>query len=154
LYEDCVDEGFARDKGLKLIRLLKLIRVEYVDGTTNDSSTIWFMTNLRLRAAGSTVVIGALVMWLKTSKFFLGFDWLQAVNLRIDWAKMKVVTDEGSVPLVMHMVTVEADYGKKYARVFSEGAFQTLPERRKWDHKIDLVSGHVPLKGRCYLLAA
>jgi hypothetical protein len=110
--------------------------------------------NLRLCAAGTTVATGALVTRLKSAKLFLGFDWLQAVNPKIDWATLKIGTEDGTVPMQMRNVSKVPDYKARFPRVFSEVAFQDLPLRRKWDHQINLVPGHSPLRGQCYPLAA
>jgi hypothetical protein len=60
-----------------------------------EASKIWYMVNLRIKMSGATVVTGALVTCLKSFKIFLGFDWLQAVNLVIDWQQMMLYTPEG-----------------------------------------------------------
>jgi hypothetical protein len=45
------------------------------------------------------------------------------------------------------------DYPSLYPSMFSKNGFWELPPRRKWDHAINLVEGHVPPRGRCYPLA-
>jgi hypothetical protein len=45
------------------------------------------------------------------------------------------------------------NYPELYNEVFLEQAFQDLPPRRVWDHQINLVPGHTPIWGQCYLLA-
>jgi hypothetical protein len=99
-------------------------------------------------------VMGALVTRLKSAKVFLGFDWLQAVNPKINWKELQVETDEEMVPLQMWSIEEPPDYLKIYRKVFSEDAFQELPLRRKWDHQINLVPDHATLRGRCYPLTA
>jgi hypothetical protein len=151
----CIDIEFAREARFMLTRIPKPIKVEYADRTVVDGSTIWYSTNIRIRAAGVTVVMGTLVTRLKSTKVFLGFDWLQAVNPRIDWKEQKIETEDGVVPLQMWIIAEEPpDYTTIYKEVFSEEAFQELLPRQKWDHQINLVPGHTPLRGRCYLLVA
>jgi hypothetical protein len=70
----CVDEEFVRKAGLMLTRISNLIKVEYADGTSVEDSTIQYSTDIRIRAAKTTVVMGALVTRLKSAKVFLGFD--------------------------------------------------------------------------------
>jgi hypothetical protein len=67
----------------------KPIQVLYADGSSVEASTIKYSVDLQMRAAGATVVTRALVTRLKTTKLFLGFDWLKAVNPMIDWRKAK-----------------------------------------------------------------
>jgi hypothetical protein len=81
----CVDEEFARKEGLMLTRISNPIKVEYADGTSVEDSMIHYSTDIRIRAARAIVVTGALVMRLKSAKVFLGFDWLQSVNPKINW---------------------------------------------------------------------
>jgi aconitase B len=42
----CIDKEFARASGLMLIRIPKLIKVEYADGKMNEGSTIRYMVNV------------------------------------------------------------------------------------------------------------
>jgi hypothetical protein len=129
---------------------------------------------------GATVVTGALVTRLKSAKLFLGFDWLQSVNPKIDWRNFHVEAEEGTDSLKMwssetNLENQEAncckeakegtespkkqsldetpDYPVTFEKVFSEDGFNDLPPRRKWDHTINLVPGHSPVRGRCYPLA-
>jgi hypothetical protein len=197
----CIDETFARNSGLALTKILKPIKVEYTDGTSVEDSTIQYSTDLRTRAAGATIVTGALVTRLKSAKVFLGFDWLQSVNPRIDWRTFRVEADGRTDSLKMrytdtcseeretshrieaeegtetperrstdtcseewetsHRVEAEEgtetpkrrstdetpDYLTIYEKVFSEEAFNSLPPQRKWDHAINLVLGHSPVRG-------
>jgi hypothetical protein len=94
----CIEEDFARKSGLMLTRIIKPIKVEYVDGTSVEDSTIRYLTDIRIRAARATVVTGALVTRLKSAKVFLGFDWLQSVNPKIDWRNFRVEAEEGWRP--------------------------------------------------------
>jgi hypothetical protein len=100
-----------------------------------------------------TVVTGALITQLKLAKIFLGYDWLRATNPQIDWWKGKVTCSEMETPLVMRTIEETPQYTKEFPKAFSEGEFRDLPLRRKWDHQIDLADGHIPPRGKCYLLA-
>jgi hypothetical protein len=150
----CVNEEFTRRTGLMLTRIRNPIKVEYADGTSVEDSTIRYSVDIRIRAAGATVVMGALVTRFKSAKVFLGFNWLQVVNPRIDWRNLQVEAEEGMVPLQMRSMEETPDYPRTYEKVFLEDAFQGLPPRRRWDHQINLAPGHTPLRGRCYPLAA
>jgi hypothetical protein len=57
----CIDEKFVRDQGFMLTKIPKPIWVKYANGTIMEGSTIHYSTNIRIRAAGVTVVTGALV---------------------------------------------------------------------------------------------
>jgi hypothetical protein len=151
----CVDEDFAREQKWPLVKIPKLIRVLYADGSSVESSTIWYSVDLRIWMARSTVSTGALVTRLKTTKVFLGFDWLKVVNPTIDWQTRSVTVDEERTPLQMRsMEEGKPDYEKEFSQVFSEEEFRELPPRRKWDHIIELKEDHQPLRGKCYPLAA
>jgi hypothetical protein len=63
--------------------------------------------DLRIRAAGATIVTGALVTRLKMTKIFLGFDWLRAVNPAINWVTGEIKTEETYTPLQMRRVDEE-----------------------------------------------
>jgi hypothetical protein len=80
--------------------------------------------NVHIKAAGATIVTGALVTRLKSAKLFLGFDWLQSVNPKIDWRNFRVETEEGTEPLKMR--TMEINSEKQEAHGRKEG--QTLPK--------------------------
>jgi hypothetical protein len=56
------------------------------------------------------MVMGALVTRLKSAKVFLGFDWLQAVNPKINWRDLQVEAIEGMVPLQMRSIEETPDY--------------------------------------------
>jgi hypothetical protein len=138
----CIDEEFARKTGLMLTRISNPIKVEYTDGTLVEDSTIRYSTDIRIRAASATVVMGVLVTRLKSAKIFLGFDWLQSVNPKIDWRTFLVEAEDGTETLKMRSMETTPDYPTIFRKVFSEDAFNGLPPRRKWDHAINLVSNH------------
>jgi hypothetical protein len=128
----CIDADFARERGLTLMKIPEPIKVEYADGTIMEKSTIKYAVNVRIRAARATVVTGALATQLKSSKLFLGYDWLKAVNLQIDWRQGTVHMEEGEVPIKMRTLQqATPDYQNLYKKVFSEEAFQGLPPRWK-----------------------
>jgi hypothetical protein len=123
----CVDEEFTRKAGLMLTKISSPIKVEYADGTSVEDSTIRYSTDIRIRAAGATVVMGALVTRLKSAKVFLGFDWLQSVNPKIDWQNSLVEAEEGTESLKMRSMETTLDYLALFRKVFSEEAFNDLP---------------------------
>jgi hypothetical protein len=139
-----------------------------VDGLSVEASTIKYSVDLQIRAVGATVVTGALVTRLKTTKLFLGFDWLRAMNPVIDWRTGRVQTEETEEPLAMQKTEEKEtplalgaidenetpNYEEEFPTVFSEEEFRGLPPRRKWDHIIDLKDRHQPPRGKCYPLAA
>jgi hypothetical protein len=149
----CIDEAYARSQGWPLLKIPQPIKVKYADGTTVDCSTIRYSVDLSIRAARSVTVTGALVTRLKSSKLFLGYDWLKVTNPSIDWRTGTVKCNEEDVPLQMKSVEMAVpEYEKEFKAVFLEKEFRGLPPRRKWDHEIRLKEGHEPLRGRCYLL--
>jgi hypothetical protein len=123
----CIDEEFARKSGLVLTRIINPIKVKYADGTSVEDSMIRYSTDIRIRAAGAMVVTGALVMRLKSAKVFLGFDWLQSVNPKIDWRKFCVEADEKTEVLKMRAMKTTPKYPEIFKKVFSEEAFNDLP---------------------------
>jgi hypothetical protein len=100
------------------------------------------------------VVTRALVTRLKSFKMFLGFDWLQAVNLQISWQEMMIGTLEGQEMMVMRAIQkgpgLTPDYVKMFPEVFLEEGFEDLPPRQPWDHMINIVEGSTPPRGKCY----
>jgi hypothetical protein len=168
----CIDESFTRDSGLVLTKIIKPIRVEYADGTSVEDSTIRYSTDIRIWVAGATVVTGALVMRLKSAKVFLGFDWLQSVNPKIDWRSFRVEAEEGTETFKMRTTEITSENSEEdcskdvkegaepleeqsldetpnyltiFKKVFSEDGFNDLPPRRKWDHAINLIPNHGPV---------
>jgi hypothetical protein len=146
-----------KSQGWPLQKITNPISIEYTDGSSITESKIWYMVDLRICAAGVTVVMGALITRLKSFKHFLGFDWLQAVNPQINWQHMTVETRDGQEPLEMG-TTQEGpgpvpNYIQLYLEVFSEEGFEDLPPRRPWDHTIDLVEGLTPPHRICYPLS-
>jgi hypothetical protein len=116
----CIDKTFAQEQGWPLERICHPILIEYADGTVTEESKIWYMVNLRIRMAGTTVVTEALVMRLKSFKVFLGFDWLQVVNPNINWQYMTLTILEGQAPLVMRSVE---SYTPSILKVVQRGVF-------------------------------
>jgi hypothetical protein len=93
-----------------------------------EASTIKYSVDLRIRAAGATVMTGALVTRLKMTKLFLGFDWLRAINPAIDCVTGEVKTEEVKIPLQMRVITEETpNYEEEFPMVFSEQDFRELP---------------------------
>jgi hypothetical protein len=70
----CIDEEFTRKAGLMLIKVKNLIKVEYADRTSVEDSAIQYSMDIRIKAVGAVVVIGALVMRFKSTKVFLEFN--------------------------------------------------------------------------------
>jgi hypothetical protein len=124
----CVDEEFAKKSGLMLYRISNPIKVEYADGTSVEDSTIQYSMDIRIRAARATIVMGALVTRLKSAKVFLGFDWLESVNPRINWRNFRVEAEEGTETLKMPSMETTPDYPTIFQKVFSEDAFNDLSQ--------------------------
>jgi hypothetical protein len=59
--QTCIDEEYVKDQGWPLQKIINPIWIEYVDGSSTEQSTIWYLVDLRLKVAGATVVTGALV---------------------------------------------------------------------------------------------
>jgi hypothetical protein len=121
----CIDGEFTRKNGLVLQWIANPIKVEYVDGTSVEDSTIRYSTDIRIRAAGATVVTGALVTRLKSAKVFLGFDWLQSVNPRINWKEFCVEAEEDAEVLKMQstkIVPENPDTERKRSCVKAKGS--------------------------------
>jgi hypothetical protein len=144
----CIDEEYAKSQRWPLQKITNPILVKYVDRSSMTQSKIYYMVDLQIKAAGVTMVTGALVTRLKSFKLFLGFNWLQAINPQIDWQQMTVQTREGQEPLVMRTAQEGPgpvpDYVQLFLEVFSEEGFEDLPPRCTWDHAIDLVEGSTP----------
>jgi hypothetical protein len=144
----CIDEEFARTQGWLLEKIHNPIPVEYTDRTVTKKSRIHYLVNLRIRAAGRTVLMGVLVMCLKSFKIFLGFDWLQAINPRVNWRTQSIKIPDQEETLLIRRIEEKPRYQELFLRVFLEEAFKELPPHWKWDHAIELVEGSRPLKGR------
>jgi hypothetical protein len=123
----CIDEDFVRKSGLMLTQIINPIKVEYVDGTSVEDSMIQYSTDIRIWVAGATIVMGALVARLKSAKVFLGFDWLQSVNPKIDWRDFHVEAEEGTETLKMRSMETTPDYLTIFRKAFSEDGFNDLP---------------------------
>jgi hypothetical protein len=128
-----IAEEYKKSQGWPLQKIANLIKIEYMDGSSTEQSTIQYLVDLQIKVAGAMVVTGALVTKLRSFKMFLGFDWLQVVNPDINWQEMTVTTKEGQDPLVMRAIQEglgpTPDYVKLYPEVFSEEGFKDLPPR-------------------------
>jgi hypothetical protein len=128
----CINKEFTQEAGWPLEEIKHQIPIKYTDRMVTEASKIRYMVNLRIKAAGATTVTGALMTHLKSFKIFLGFDWLQAVNLKINWQEMTITVKEGQIPLEMRTAQTETmmlDYPALYLDEFSEEAFKCLPPR-------------------------
>jgi hypothetical protein len=110
--------------------------------------------NLQLKAANKIVLTGVLVTWLKSFKVFLGYNWLQVINLEVNWREQTLTTKEEEAVLPMRKVDECCPcYQELFPQVFSEEAFKELPPWWKWDHAIELTKGAKPPRRWCYPLS-
>ena len=120
---------------------------------------------------------------LGTTHLFLGHEWLKRHNPSIDWSKGTLQLDQCPEECGFKLRSVvleeeeEPDYGVEWVRnvrfspnrkpenipaeylaefpeVFSKKEFDKLPERRPWDHAIDLIPGSKPVDCKAYPLGA
>ena len=83
------------------------------------------------------------VMQLAEGEKLFAMDWQAYVSEGVQTRRVNV-GGKG-----MQMVN---DYIKEFKDVFSETEFNTLPERRPWDHVIELTPGFKPLDCKVYPL--
>jgi hypothetical protein len=72
--------------------------------------------------------MGVLVTQLKSFKVFLGFDWLQAVNPKVDWRRWELSTKEEEKVLPMQSAMDGCpDYKKEFPQVFQRKPLRNCP---------------------------
>jgi hypothetical protein len=109
---------------------------------------------------------------LYSHHIFLRFDWMYEHNPSIDWQKRMVKFDRCQhFSILQRNISTEiaiAQEEKKekktwqetvpkefhaFKKVFTKKSFDTLPEHRPWDHKIDLKDDIKVSKGKVYPLS-
>jgi predicted aspartyl protease len=137
--------------------LTKPIPIYNVDGTANDAGAITDIANIILWYENHSECTQLAVTCLGKQSLILGYNWLHNHNPEINWQTKDVKMS--CCPLQCSTCKVEDERDAEvftknskpkgfedivlmflhtYADVFSETAFDSLPEHRKWDHAIEL----------------
>jgi hypothetical protein len=99
------------------------ITVEYADGSTVASVRVNCYIDIGIDVGGTLVVLSALITKIKRHRVFLGYDWLEAVNPTIDWAKKTVSFKTSPANLVVGRMEVEEgtpNYKVEFPAIFTE----------------------------------
>lgn len=173
----CIKQEFVEKHNIPLLRLPRPIKVINIDGTHNIKGPITHYARLRLVAGSHSEQIDLAVTGTG-SDIVLGHDWLRLHNPNINWQQGGVTFDRcplGHVPPIeirAHSniamdLAIESEQKKptksfeeivpvhyrNYRDLFDKKEFDTLPERRPWDHAIDLKPGFEPKDCKTYPLA-
>ncbi|KAF8664857.1 hypothetical protein AX16_000670, partial [Volvariella volvacea WC 439] len=146
------------------------------DGSANKSGAIREFVAVEMQIGNHCETIDLAVVNLGSTNVFIGFEWLIKHNPMIDWQTGDIIlercpesyiyytNDDKPLPYLSHMYLHENNikpinlspempkYVRPYVDVFSEQDFEMLPERRPWDHAIDLIPGSKLKDYRIYLL--
>jgi len=80
-----IDQNYARNSGLDIQQLEKLLKVFNVDGTSNKRGTIKYFIQLDIMVNGQQEKIKLLMTGLGKQRIILGFPWLNKHNPEINW---------------------------------------------------------------------
>jgi len=79
------DQNYARNSGLDIQQLEKLLKVFNVDGTSNKRGTIKYFVQLDITVNGRQEKIKLLMTGLEKQRIILSFPWLNRHNPEINW---------------------------------------------------------------------
>ena len=80
-----INEGFAKEKGLKTYKLPVPIPVYNADGSINSAGSIREFAIVEMRIGDHSKQIAMAMSNLSTHPIFLGYNWLKKHNPQIDW---------------------------------------------------------------------
>ena len=181
--ENFINLEYARYLRLPTKRLPNPRKVYNVDGTPNKRGDITFYTDLEVRTGERRTNMRFFLTDLGPQKLILGYPWFAAVQPKIDWAKGWIDYSQLPVVLRTSQATqttfppqerrikgrrikvrqttttsppkrikIPLRY-KRHASVFSEKKSQRFPNKRPWDHAIDLKpDAPTTLPGKVYSL--
>ena len=133
-----------------------------VDGTVNKQGRITATTKVHCKASAFEEDLTLMIVGLGRAQVVLGMPWLTKNNPHIDWATKTILfldehiqkttlATELAITATKDDVVLPPQYSK-YANVFGEQMFNTLPPCRSFDHAIDLTSSFVPKVAKLYPL--
>jgi len=88
-----IDEQFAKEHQLPLLRLKKEIPVSNVDETPNRNGPIKYLTQLPVKIDGNIISTEFFISHLGKENIIFGLPWLEMVNPIVDWAKKTLKID-------------------------------------------------------------
>jgi Retroviral aspartyl protease len=167
-----IDAKFVEQNKLTTKKLLYPRDTINADGTTNKHGQVQETTDITLVINGHRERITLAVTKLHSHHIFLGFDWMYEHNPSINWQHRMVKFDRCQhFSILQQNISTEiaiAQEEKKekktwqetvpkefhgFKKVFTKESFDTLPEHRPWDHKIDLKDDTKVFKGKVYPLS-
>ena len=83
--EEFIDQNYAKNSGLDIQQLEKLLKVFNVDGTSKKQGTIKYFIQLDIAVNGQQEKIKLLMTGLGKQRIILGFPWLNKHNPEINW---------------------------------------------------------------------
>ena len=156
-----INREYAESLGLSLESREEVLLAENADGTPNAAGPITHQTMLILELGGwhheaLTLVVGKFMK----PYMYLGDDWLQKHNPRIDWVECSVELKQGP-PQTTRIRAVQTlpvknpppDYVREFPQVFREEMFDRLPpDCNAANHAIELLPGAMPFWSKIYAL--
>jgi len=88
-----IDERFAKEHRLPLLRLKKEILVSNIDETPNRNGPIKYLTRLPVKIDGNVISTEFFISHLGKENIILGLPWLEMVNPIVDWAEKTLKID-------------------------------------------------------------
>jgi len=80
-----IDQNYARNSGLDIQQLEKLLKVCNIDGTSNKQGNIKYFVQLNITVNGQQEKIKLWMTGLGKQRIILGFPWLNKHNQEINW---------------------------------------------------------------------
>ena len=133
-----------------------------VDGMLNKQGQITAVTRVHCKVTTFEDDLSLMLIGLGWAQVVLGMPWLMKNNLHINWVKKTLtfndehiqkttLSTELTIATQKDEVTLSPQYAK-YADIFSEKTFDTLPPWQDFDHAIKLKESFVPKVVKMYLL--
>jgi len=100
-----IDERFAKEHRLLLLRLKKEIPVSNVDETPNRNGPIKYLTQLPVKIDGNIISTEFFISHLGKENVIFGLPWLEMVNPIVDWAKKTLKIDPKQIRKLTKLLT-------------------------------------------------
>jgi len=100
--ENFIDQETVKKLKLRSKKLSEPIRLRNIDGTYNQSGSVTHFIDLLVNRGGRKITQRFYVTNLGSDRIILGYPWLRAFNLDIDWPNCKLMGPKVKMETMLH----------------------------------------------------